>query len=135
MIVFKRLFKTNSPLSDCTKEEMRVITVLNTEGVKQGEIIHLIQQQYGGSCLSRRKINKWINHFKSGIISLYDECQPYRLPSLKGNDTIETVKQLILNNQHIAVGEIVSELNVSHCSAYSIIQNSIIFQNVFGQWV
>jgi hypothetical protein len=46
-----------SPLSICTKEEMRgVIQFLFVEGVKPVEIIRGMQAQYGDNWLSRSKI-------------------------------------------------------------------------------
>jgi hypothetical protein len=54
-----------TPLSICTKEEMRgVVRFLFAEGVKPVEIIRRMQVQYGDNCLSRNKIYEWIDHFK-----------------------------------------------------------------------
>jgi hypothetical protein len=47
------------------QKEMRgVIRFLFAEGVKPVEIIRRMQAQYGDNCLSRSKIDEWIDHFK-----------------------------------------------------------------------
>ena len=48
-------------------------TFLHSEGTKPAEIIRRMQQQYGESCLSERKIYEWLNRFKNGRVSICDE--------------------------------------------------------------
>jgi transposase len=63
-----------APLENCTREEQRsVIRFLWSEGVKPREIHRRMIQQYGGSCMSKRKVYQWVERFQEGRTSVIGE--------------------------------------------------------------
>ncbi|GFV72561.1 hypothetical protein TNCV_4084611 [Trichonephila clavipes] len=80
-------------LSICTKEGRKtVIRFLFAEVVKSTEIIHRMQVQYGGSCLSRSKIYEWIERIKQERTFL---CYVQRLGSSSTSTTKDSVSQTV----------------------------------------
>jgi len=65
----------NAPLQDCTIEEQRGVVrfLLETEGGKPVEIHRRMLAQYGQSTMSQRKVNEWVERFKSGRTRVTDE--------------------------------------------------------------
>jgi len=54
------------PLQDCTIEEQRsLVLFLWAEGVKPVEIHRRMLAQYGQNTMSQRKVNEWVERFKS----------------------------------------------------------------------
>jgi transposase len=83
-----------APLSICTKEEMRgVVRFLFAKGVKPVEMIRGMQAQYGDNCLSRSKIYEWIDHFKKGRTSVYDEERSGRPSTSRTENNIQAVRK------------------------------------------
>ncbi|XP_075217801.1 histone-lysine N-methyltransferase SETMAR-like [Lycorma delicatula] len=112
-----------------------VICFLSLEGMKPAKIICRMQQQYGESCLSGSKIYEWIDRFKNGKFSLWNEQCQGRPSTSKTNENIEAVKQMILGNRRITVDDTASELNISHGSAFSIIHDFLNFRKVCARWI
>jgi hypothetical protein len=89
-----------APLSICTKEETRgVIRFLFAEGVKPVEIIRRMQVQCGDNCLTRSKICEWIDHFKKGRTSVYDEERSGRPSTSRTGNNIQAVETVIQEKQ------------------------------------
>jgi hypothetical protein len=54
-------------LENCTIEKQcSVIRFLWSEGVKPRETHRRMIQQYGGSCMSERKVFQWVERFQEG---------------------------------------------------------------------
>jgi hypothetical protein len=54
-----------APLENCTREEQHfVIRFLWSEGVKPREAHRRMIQQFGGSCMSERKVYQWVGIFQ-----------------------------------------------------------------------
>jgi hypothetical protein len=69
-----------TPLENCTREEQRsAIRFLWSEGVKPSEIHRRMIQQYGGSCMSERKVYQWVERFQEGRTSVIDEHRSGKL--------------------------------------------------------
>jgi transposase len=85
-----------APLLICTKGEMRgVIRFLFAEGIKPVEIIRRMQAEYGDNCLSRSKIYKWIDHFKSVKSSISDEERSGRPSTSRNENNIQAVERMV----------------------------------------
>jgi transposase len=66
-------------LKNCIREEQRsVIRFLWSEGLKPREIHRRMIQQYGGSCMSERKMYQWVERFQEGRTSVVDEYRSGR---------------------------------------------------------
>jgi len=66
-----------APLATCTKEEqLSVIRVLNSEGVKPIEIHRRMKFLYGDACLSLQQVYEWTRKFVNGISSVTDSPRP-----------------------------------------------------------
>ena len=62
------------PSQDRTIEEQRgVVLFVWAEGVKPVEIHRRMLAQYGQSTMSQRKVNDWVERFKSGRTRVTDE--------------------------------------------------------------
>jgi hypothetical protein len=56
-----------APLENCTREEQHsVIRFLQSKGVTPREIHRRMIQQYGGNCMSERKVYQWVERFQEG---------------------------------------------------------------------
>jgi len=64
----------DAPLQDYTIEKQRgVLRFLWAEGVKPVEIHRRVLAQYGQSTMSQRKVEEWVERFKSGRTPVTDE--------------------------------------------------------------
>jgi hypothetical protein len=60
-------------LDNCTREKQRSIIIFLWSGVKLSEIDRRMIQQYGGSCISERKMYQWVERFQEDRTSVVDE--------------------------------------------------------------
>jgi hypothetical protein len=89
-----------APLSIYTKEEIRgVIRFLFVEDVKPVEMIRRMQAQYGDNCLTSRKIYEWIDHFKKGRTSVYDEERSGRPSTSRTENSVQFVERMVQENR------------------------------------
>jgi hypothetical protein len=69
-------------------------------------------QQYGGSCMSERKVYQWVERFQEGRTSVTDA-------------NIAHMDELIGENRQISVDTITTMLNISIGSPHGIIHETL----------
>jgi len=91
--------------------------------------------QYGDKVLSLRIVYKWIEMLENVCMSLTD-AEHSRLPATATTTrNEERTLGLIRENRRLTVEEVAGRLNVSVGSAYSLINDSLMFSKVCARWV
>jgi hypothetical protein len=89
-----------TPLENCAREELHsVIRFLWLEKVKLMEIHRRMFQQYGGSCMSDRKVYQWVERFQEGQTSVADERHSSRLCTTASDANVAHVNALTGENR------------------------------------
>jgi transposase len=84
----------------CTKEEQRaVIRFLFSEGVKLTKIFRRMKAQYGDTCLSQSKVYEWVERFKQGRTSVFDEERAGRSSTTTTQGHVYAVVRMIRENR------------------------------------
>ena len=69
--------------------------------------------QYGDSCMSSTKVYEWTEKFKNGVTSVQDPPYPGPAFTAVTEDNIAAVENVIQENRHVTVKEVVSLLDIS----------------------
>ena len=99
-----------------------------------GVIIHVYLQQcndelnsiYGDEDPSRTSVYRWYSEFNRGRSSLQNEFRTGRQKSVVVPETIDAVRQLILQDRHVVYREIETNLGISGISIHSILLEHLI---------
>ena len=125
-----------APLEACTREEQRsVIHFFGREGVNPSEIHRRMKMQYGDACLSLQQVYDWDRKFKSGVSIVADAARSGRPHTADTPEMVAGVERVLMENRHITLDDVVSELNISHGSAHHIIHNVLGFCKVSARWM
>jgi hypothetical protein len=122
-----------TPLENFTREEQHsVIRFLWLERVKLREIHRRMFQQYGGSCMSERKVYQWVEIFQEGRTSVADEQHSSDLCTAASDANVSHMDALIGENRQISVYTLATTLNISVGSAHGIIHETLKYRCVPG---
>ena len=125
-----------SLLSVCTKEEQHAVKqFLWAEGVPGAEIYHRLSAQYGNSASLQWSVFDWITMFKNGHTSVTDDERSGCPTTSTTEENTERVRAMVLDKQRSTIDEVAQHLNISHGSAYEIINNRLGFHNISARWV
>ena len=91
----------------------------------QTETIKMIQQAFGDEALSQTEIKEWFNCFKSGRMSVESETRSGRPSTIRNEEVIEKVRQIVLEDQRLTLREIVEEVGISRESVYFILTEDL----------
>jgi hypothetical protein len=123
-------------LENCTREKQRsVIKFLQSEGVKPWEIHRRMIQQYGGSCMSERKVYQWVERFQEGQTSVVDEHRSGCPCTAVSDANVARMGTLIGENRQISVDTVATMLNISIGTAHGIIHENIKYCYLCSRWV
>ena len=75
---------------------------------------------FGKSTMSRTQVQLWYNRFKEIREDDNDDACPSRLSTSTTDETIETVKKMILNNRRITIREVADGVGISFGSCQTI---------------
>jgi hypothetical protein len=109
-----------------------VISVLWSEGVKTREIHRRMIQQYGGSCLSKRKVYQRVERFQEGRTSVADEHRSGHPCTAASDVNVAHVDELIGENRRLSVDTVAPVLNISTGSAHGIIHERLKYRCIPG---
>ena len=105
-----------------------VIKFLIKEGAKAKEINWHMADVYGYSSLKYSTVAKWSAEFKPLRDSLEDDPRP-------GQEIVDRVERLLLNNRRIKVAVLASECGISNGSVYTITHEHLGMSKVSARWV
>ena len=104
-----------APIATCTKEEqLSVIRVLSSEGVKPIGIDRRMKVQYGDACLSLQQLYKWTRKFMNGISSVTGCPRPGQAHRVVTPEATAAVEAIVKENRRVTVKEIAAHLDMSH---------------------
>jgi hypothetical protein len=70
-------------------------------------------QQYDGSCMSERKLYRWVERFQEGLTSVADEHRSGRQCISVSGAKVARVDALIGDNRRISVDTVATMLNIA----------------------
>jgi len=112
------------------EEQRSVIRFLWSECVSGAEIHRRLSTQYGNCILPQTSVYERIEEFKNVRTSVTHEDGARRPSTSTTDDNIERVGNMVLLDTRLIIDEVVNRLQVSHGSAYEIINNILAFSKV-----
>jgi len=95
----------------------------------------MLQQAYGEDCLSRTQCYEWYQRFKSDRTSIEDDHKSGRPSSSTGDDHIEKVRSVILENRRLTIREVSEEVGISKSSCHTILTEKLKMHRVAAKFV
>ena len=90
---------------------------------------------FGDEAPSMTSVYRWYGEFNRGRSSLQDEFREGRTKSIVVPETIDTVRQLILQHRHVTYREIETTLFISGTSIHSILHEHLTVQKICLRWI
>ena len=90
-------------------------------GLTQQQCIDELNSIFGDEAPSRISVYRWYGIFNRGRSSLQDEFREGRLKSVVVTETIDAVRQLILQDRYVTYREIETTLSISGTRIHSIL--------------
>jgi hypothetical protein len=95
----------------------------------------MLQQVFGGECMSRTQCFEWYSHFETGRMSIDEDSRSGR-PSTSIDDVhIDAVRHLILQNRCLTIREIAEDVGISFGSCQAILTEKLNMQCVAAKFV
>ena len=114
------------------REHFRVIIFYNfRSGLTQQQCIDELNSIFGDEAPSRTSVYRWYGKFNRGRVSLQDEFREGRPKSVVVSETIDAVRQLILQNRHVTYREIETTLNITGTSIHRILPEHLTVKKKF----
>jgi len=95
----------------------------------------MLQQAYGEDCLSRTQCYEWYQRFKSGRTSIENDPKSGRPSSSTGDDQIEKVRSVILENRRLTIREVSEEVGICKSSCHTILTEKLKMNRVAAKFV
>ena len=100
-------------------------------GLTQQQCIDELNSIFGDEALSRISVYRWYGEFKRGRSLLQAEFCEDRPKSVVVPETINAVRQLILQDRHVTYREIETTLDISGASIHSILHEHLTVKKNF----
>ena len=119
---------------ELNREHFRAIIFYNfRRGLTQQQCIDELNSIFGDEAPSRISVYRWYGEFNRGRSSLQDEFREGRPKSVVVPETIDAVRQLILQDRHVTYREIETTLGISGTSIHSILHEHLtVKKNLFA---
>ena len=107
---------------ELNREHFLAITFYNfRRGLTQQQCIDKLNSIFDDESPSRTSVYRWYGEFNRGRSSLQEELREGRPKSVVVPETIDTVRQLILQDRHVTYRKIETTLDISGTSIHSIL--------------
>ena len=117
----------------CTRENYRFfVETMKRNGVDAQSIRQLLVNAWAGEAPSLATVYR---HFAKDESSTEDQPRSGRPRTSITDENIEAVRNMLANDRHLTVDEIVEKLSISHGSAYSILRDSLNMTHVCSVWI
>ena len=107
---------------ELNRDHFRAIIFYNfRSGLTQQQCIAELNSFFGDETPSRTCVYRWYDEFNRGRSSFEDEFREGRLKSVVVPETIDAVRQLILQDRNVIYHEIETTLGISGTSIHSVL--------------
>lgn len=121
---------------ELNREHFRAIIFYNfRRGLTQQQCMDELNSIFGDEAPSRTSVYRWYGEFKCGRSSLQDEFREGRPKSVVVPETIDAVRELILQDRHVTYREIEATLSISGTSIHSILHQHLIVKKICSRWI
>ena len=119
---------------ELNREHFRSIIFYNFRcGLTQQQCIDELNSIFGDEAPSKTNLYRWYGEFIRGCSSLQDKFREGLRKSVVVRETIDVVRQLILQDRHVTYREIETTLGISGTSIHSILQEHLaVKKNLFA---
>ena len=104
-------------------------------GLTQQQCIDEFNSISGDEVPSRTSVYRWYDEFNRGCSSLQDEFREGRRKSVVVPETIDAVRQVILQDRHVTYHEIETTLGISGTSIHSKLRKQLTVQKICSHWI
>ena len=102
-----------------------VIKFLSLQQKKPKTIHEEMLAVYNNDCPSYDVVKHWCKQFKCGRLSIHDEPRSGRPSTSSGDEMIQEVEKMILEDRRVKVKNIAAELGISQGSVFNIIHGEL----------
>ena len=104
-------------------------------GLTQQQCIDELHSIFGDEAPSRTSVYRWYGEFSGCRSSLQDKFRECRPKSVVVPETIDAVRQLILQDLHVTYHEIETTLGISEISIHSILHEHLTVKKICSRWI
>ena len=116
---------------DLNRENFRVIIFYNfRRELTQQQCIDEVNSIFGDEAPSTSSVYRWYGEFNRGRSSHQDEFREGRPKTVVVSETIDAVRQLILQDPHLTYREIETTLGINGSSIYSILHEDLTVKKI-----
>jgi transposase len=90
---------------------------------------------YGGKCLSRKAVHKWVEKFSQRRSNIAENARTSRLVETATEATVQRAEELIRSDRRVTIDSVATALGCSRGLAYSIMHDRLKFRKVRARWV
>ena len=120
-VVYSNLRDSSRPKMELNREDFRAIIFYNfRRGLTQQQCIDELNSIFGDEAPSRTSVYRWYGEFNRGRSSPQDEFRESRPKSVVFPETIDAVRQLILQDRHVTYREIETNLGINGKHIFNI---------------
>ena len=118
------------------REHFRAINFYNFRcELTQQQCIDEVNSIVGNEAPSTTSVYRWYRKFNRGCSSLQDEFREGCPKSIVVPETIDTVRQLILQDRHVTYHEIETILGISGTSIHAILHEHLTVKKICSRWI
>ncbi|KAL4091078.1 hypothetical protein QTP88_025819 [Uroleucon formosanum] len=99
------------------------------------ETLECLKTVYGDEALKKTAVYDWFKRFKNGQESLKDEERSGRPSTLKNDETIEKVKNLVRSDRRLRIQDMANALGISYGSVQNILKDDLGMGRVCAKFV
>lgn len=121
---------------ELTRENLRAMIFYDfSRGLTQQQSVDQLALTFGEQAPSRATVFRWYLEFDRGRTSLQDEFREGRPKSAVLPQTIDAVRNLIMQDRHVTYLEIEASLSISSTSIHSILHEHLAVKKICSRWI
>ena len=121
---------------ELTREHFRAMIFYDfRRGLSRQEGLNSLVATFGDEAPSKTTVNRWYQEFGLGRRSLQDEFREGRPKSVVVPETIDTVRELIMQDRHVTYREIETSLGISMNSIHTILHEHLALKKICSRWI
>lgn len=121
---------------ELTREHFRAMIYYDfRRGLSRQECINQLTSTFGVESPHLATVKRWYNEFLRGRQSLQDEFREGRPKTVVVPETVDAVRQLIIQDRHVTYREIEASLAISGTSIHSILHEHLVVKKICSRWI
>jgi len=104
-------------------------------GLSQHQCVDQLKSTFGDEAPSKTTVYDWYSQFKFGRRSLADEFKEGRPKTVVVPETIDAVRELIMEDRRVTYREIEASLGISMTSIHKILHEHLAVKKVCSRWI